>query len=158
MQSLVEDSLRLSLGREEVCCAKIVRDFQNVPSIQVEKHKAIEILVNLLSNARHACNESGRAEKRVTVRIATGVGCIRISVVDNGVGIPEENLTRIFNHGFTTRKDGHGFGLHTSSLAATQMGGSLTVQSDGLGHGASFTLQLPAPQEESTSSEQDPMP
>jgi signal transduction histidine kinase len=66
-------------------------------------------------------------------------------VIDNGVGILPENLTRIFNHGFTTRKDGHGFGLHSGALAAKEMGGSLNVHSDGPGQGAAFTLELPCP-------------
>ena len=64
--------------------------------------------------------------------------------MDNGIGIPPENLTRIFNHGFTTRKDGHGFGLHSGALAAKEMGGSLTVHSGGTGQGAAFTLELPS--------------
>jgi two-component system NtrC family sensor kinase len=59
------------------------------------------------------------------------------------VGIAPENLTRIFSHGFTTRTDGHGFGLHSAALAAQQMGGRLTAQSDGPGRGATFTLELP---------------
>jgi len=59
------------------------------------------------------------------------------------VGISAENLTRIFGHGFTTRKDGHGFGLHSGALTARELGGSLTVKSDGPGRGAMFTLELP---------------
>jgi len=114
-----------------------------VPPITVEKHKVLQILVNLIRNAKHACDESGRKDKQVTVRIAKGGGRITVSVTDNGVGIPPENMTRIFNHGFTTRKDGHGFGLHSGALAAKEMGGSLSVTSDGLGHGATFTLELP---------------
>ena len=102
--------------------------------------------MNLLRNAKHACQDSERADKQITVRLANGDGRVRISVIDNGVGIPPENLTRIFNHGFTTRKDGHGFGLHSSALAAKEMGGSLTVQSDGPGKGATFTLELPESQ------------
>jgi signal transduction histidine kinase len=66
-----------------------------------------------------------------------------VAVIDNGVGIPPENMTRIFNHGFTTRKNGHGFGLHSGALAAKEMGGTLSVQSDGPGCGAAFTLTLP---------------
>jgi two-component system, NtrC family, sensor kinase len=65
-------------------------------------------------------------------------------VKDNGEGIPEANLNRIFNHGFTTKKTGHGFGLHSGANAAREMGGSLTVHSDGPGHGATFILELPA--------------
>jgi signal transduction histidine kinase len=66
-----------------------------------------------------------------------------VQVIDNGVGIPAENLTRIFSHGFTTRRDGHGFGLHSSALAVRDLGGSIQVKSDGPGQGATFTLRLP---------------
>ena len=140
---LVEDSLRMkesALSRHQV---EVVREFEPVPTLNVEKHRLLQILVNLLRNAKLACQHSERADKRLTVRVANGEGRIRISVIDNGVGIPPENLTRIFNHGFTTRKDGHGFGLHSSALAAQEMGGSLTVHSDGAGLGATFTLELP---------------
>jgi signal transduction histidine kinase len=68
---------------------------------------------------------------------------VKTSVIDNGVGIPAENLTRIFAHGFTTRKGGHGFGLHSAALAAREMGGSLIAQSEGRGQGSTFTLELP---------------
>ena len=57
--------------------------------------------------------------------------------------IPAASLGRIFTLGFTTRKDGHGFGLHSAALAAAEMGGSLVAESDGLGQGATFTLELP---------------
>jgi signal transduction histidine kinase len=141
--NLVDDSLRMNedaLSRHSV---EVVREFANVPPLNVEKHKILQILLNLLRNAKHACQESERADKRLTVRVANGEGRIRISVIDNGVGIPPENLTRIFNHGFTTRKAGHGFGLHSGALAAKEMGGSLTVRSAGPGQGAEFTLELP---------------
>jgi signal transduction histidine kinase len=75
--------------------------------------------------------------------VVNGNGRIKISVIDNGVGIPAENMTRIFNHGFTTRKNGHGFGLHGSALAAKEIGGSLAAFSEGPGRGATFTLELP---------------
>jgi PAS domain S-box-containing protein len=146
--NLVEDSLRMNAGalsRHEV---EVIREFEDVPPLNVEKHKILQILVNLLRNAKYACDDSERADKRLTVRVVNGEGRIRISVIDNGVGIPPENLTHIFNHGFTTRKDGHGFGLHSGSLAAQEMGGSLTVHSDGVGQGAAFTLELPCPARE----------
>jgi len=79
----------------------------------------------------------------MTVSVTGEEGRIKIAVMDNGIGILPENLTRIFAHGFTTRKNGHGFGLHSGSLAAKEMGGSLTAESDGLGHGATFTLDIP---------------
>jgi ligand-binding sensor domain-containing protein/signal transduction histidine kinase len=145
VHSLVEDSLRMNLGAMERHGVKVIRDFQPVPPINIEKHKILQILVNLLRNAKYACDDSGRTDKRLTVRVANGNGRLKISVADNGVGIARENLTRIFNHGFTTRKNGHGFGLHSGALAAKEMGGSLMVHSDGPGKGATFTLELPMP-------------
>jgi signal transduction histidine kinase len=103
----------------------------------------LQILVNLVRNAKYACDDSGRSDKQVTVRVSNGEARVRIIVADNGVGIAPENLTRIFSHGFTTRKDGHGFGLHSGALAAREMGGTLQVRSDGPGQGATFTLELP---------------
>jgi ligand-binding sensor domain-containing protein/signal transduction histidine kinase len=141
---LVEDSLRMNeagLNRHQV---EVVREYAEVPPINVDKHRVLQILVNLIRNAKHACEDSARADKQMIVRVANGEGRIKISVHDNGVGISPENLARIFNHGFTTRKDGHGFGLHSGALAAKEMGGTLIVHSDGPGKGACFTLELPA--------------
>jgi ligand-binding sensor domain-containing protein/signal transduction histidine kinase len=141
--SLVEDSLRINVGAMGRHGVTIIRDFQDVPPINADKHKILQILINLLSNAKHACTESENADKKLTLRVFNGNGTLKVSVTDNGVGIPPENLTRIFSHGFTTRADGHGFGLHGSALAAKEMGGSLSVHSDGAGRGATFTLELP---------------
>ncbi len=141
---LIEDALKMnstSLMRHDVT---IVREFEAVPPIMVEKHKALQILVNLMRNATQAYDDSGRAEKKITLRVTQTPDHVRIAVVDNGAGITKENLTRIFAHGFTTKKDGHGFGLHSCALAAKEMQGSLTVHSDGPGTGATFTLELPS--------------
>jgi PAS domain S-box-containing protein len=148
--SLVEDSLRLNESALSRHGMEVVRELAKVPPMNVEKHKILQILVNLVRNAKHACDDSGRADRRLTVRVANGEGRVKISVVDNGIGIPLENLTRIFNYGFTTRKGGHGFGLHSSALAAKEMGGSLTARSGGPGQGADFTLELPCPTQENS--------
>jgi signal transduction histidine kinase len=104
----------------------------------------LQILINLLRNAKYALDEVKRADKRITVSIfAVNERNAHIVIADNGIGISEENLTRIFAHGFTTRQEGHGFGLHSGALAARAMGGSLSVASAGVGHGATFTLELP---------------
>jgi ligand-binding sensor domain-containing protein/signal transduction histidine kinase len=140
---LVEDALRMnasSLARHNI---QIIKEFEEARLITVEKQKVLQILVNLVRNAQDACDNSGREKKQLTLRVTHVDHCVQIAVCDNGVGIPAENLTRIFAHGFTTKKDGHGFGLHSGALAAKEMGGSLTVQSDGPGRGATFTLELP---------------
>jgi PAS domain S-box-containing protein len=143
IRGLVEDSLRMNEGAFSRHGVTLVRDFQDVPSITVDKHKVLQILVNVIRNAKYACDESGGGEKRVTVRVRASEGSMLIAVIDTGVGIPPENLERIFSHGFTTRKDGHGFGLHSCALAAKDLGGSLKGESAGPGQGATFTLTLP---------------
>jgi signal transduction histidine kinase len=141
---LVQDAVRMNAGALTRHNVRLVGEFQSeLPKITVERHKVLQILVNLIRNAKYACDESGAADKQIKVRVTHQQDRVRLSVIDNGVGIPLENLTRIFAHGFTTRKDGHGFALHSGALAAKEMGGSLTAQSDGPGTGAVFTLELP---------------
>ena len=143
IRALAEDSLRMNEGAFSRHGVTIVRDFGEVPLIQLDKHKVLQILVNVIRNAKYACSELTRGERRVTVRIRATPQSIIVAVIDSGIGIPRENLQRIFNHGFTTRPDGHGFGLHSSALAARELGGSLEAESEGPGRGATFTLTLP---------------
>lgn len=143
VRTLVEDSLRMNAEAFTRHGVALVREFSDVPAIRIDKHKVLQILVNLIRNAKFACEESHGSNKCVTVRIAKTETSVLISIMDTGVGIPAENLTRIFNHGFTTRAAGHGFGLHSSALAATDSGGSLRAASLGLGRGSTFTLELP---------------
>ena len=143
---LVEDALRLNMAALERHRIELVREFDsNTPAVCIDRHKVMQILINLLRNGKHAMEhmEEG-APRRMVIRIAAaGTDRTRITVTDNGIGIPPENMARIFNHGFTTKKDGHGFGLHSGANAAKEMGGSLTAHSDGPGKGATFTLELP---------------
>src|SRR5581483_6714200 len=104
---------------------QIVRDFQEVPPIPMDRHKLLQIFVNLASNARHALEEAGRRDRRLVLSLAVNDDSrVKITFAHNGVGIPAENLTRICSHGFTTKPNGHGFGLHSAALAAREMGGS----------------------------------
>jgi PAS domain S-box-containing protein len=144
LPELIEDALRIQGGAYERHGITTVREFESVPQISVDKHKAMQILVNLMSNAKYACDATNRTDKKVVLRLKiNGPIGVRIEVADNGMGIPKENLTRIFSQGFTTRKGGHGFGLHSGVLAAKELGGALTVHSEGAGQGATFALELP---------------
>ncbi len=146
---LVEDAIQMNVGAMERHRINVMREYSETPPILVEKHKVLQVLVNLIRNAKYACDDSEKPDRQIILRVANGNGRIKVSVIDNGVGIPAENMTRIFNHGFTTRKDGHGFGLHSGALAAKEMCGSLTAFSEGPGHGATFTLELPIKRETS---------
>ena len=140
---LIEDSLRLSAGAFTRHGIELCREFEPTPPITVDKHKVLQILVNLMRNAKYACDESGKKDRVLRLRVDGDGERVRISIIDNGVGIAPENMSRLFTHGFTTRASGHGFGLHSAVIAAQQLGGSLRAESAGLGHGATFILELP---------------
>jgi PAS domain S-box-containing protein len=142
-KDLVEDALRINAGAMERHGVAVVRDYADTPPVLVEKHKMLQVLVNLIGNAKYACEASAQSYKQLTLRVTHEDNRVRVSVIDTGVGISKENLTRIFGYGFTTKKDGHGFGLHSSALAAKEMGGRLTVSSEGPERGATFTLEIP---------------
>lgn len=143
-RAMVEDAVRLdaeSLTRHGV---SVERDFAAKTPVTADRHRVLQILVNLLRNAKQAILEAAPAQRRISIRtLSRSPGRLAIAVADNGIGISRENLPRIFRHGFTTKKEGHGFGLHNSVLFAREMKGDLTVQSDGPGLGSIFTLELP---------------
>jgi len=144
LDKLIEDALRLNaagLARHEV---KVEKHLAEVPSVLTDHHKVLMILVNLISNAKYALDVLPPEQRRLTVRLEhPAADHLLIQISDNGMGIAPELLTRIFEYGYTTRSDGHGFGLHSSAIAAQVLGGSLTAHSDGLGKGATFKLTLP---------------
>ncbi|HSV45550.1 MAG TPA: ATP-binding protein, partial [Ramlibacter sp.] len=143
MRELMEDALRInsdSLARHQVA---VIKDFAEVPQAQLDKGRVMQILVNLIRNATQAMSGVSDRPRRLTLRLDAAEACLRVSVEDEGTGIPQHNLTRIFAHGFTTRQNGHGFGLHSCALAAREMGGTLVARSDGPDRGATFTLELP---------------
>lgn len=145
--AVIEDALRVQETLLRKAGVSVVRNFQDIPSCSLHKSKFLQVLTNLIQNAKEATSENDKLNRIQEIVIATGQlesGDVFVSVSDNGCGIAAENLQRIFNHGFTTKQNGHGFGLHTSALAMTEMGGALRTHSDGLGHGSTFKLTVRA--------------
>jgi PAS domain S-box-containing protein len=141
---LLDEALQLSSSENKR--TGITLEFecpQEMPEVYADRHKVMQILVNLLTNARQAMLDQPEAERLIFISVAREADVVRISIRDNGCGIPQENLTMIFNHGFTTKKDGHGFGLHSAANSAKEMGGALWAESEGAGYGATFHLELP---------------
>jgi signal transduction histidine kinase len=147
IEGLIEDAFRMIHPGFERHRIEIRREFAGLPAMLADKHRILQILLNLLNNAKRALKESAGRERVLFVRMRrTGEGVVAVEIQDTGVGIAPENLTKIFAQGFTTRRGGHGFGLHSGVLAAQEMGGTLRVQSEGLGRGATFILELPLEQ------------
>ena len=142
---MMDDALRFADVRPEKFGIEIERQYdRGLPEISVTKGKILQTLVNLVKNAKEAILEQASATKKITLRtFQHDANFVRFEVTDTGMGIDEENLTKIFAHGFTTKSSGHGFGLHGSALAVKEMGGEIHVTSPGPGKGATFTIDLP---------------
>ncbi|MGD2095627.1 MAG: ATP-binding protein, partial [Phycisphaerales bacterium] len=144
LTELVEDAIQINIAGLERHGAVLKREFDELPDVEIDKQKVLQIVVNLINNAKYAVTAGSKENRLITTRIYKhNERNFRIEVSDNGIGISEENLTKIFNHGFTTKQSGHGFGLHSGALAAVELGGSLTAHSNGIEQGATFTLELP---------------
>ena len=122
----------------------IARAYEKVPLVLTDKSKLTQILVNLIQNAKDSVQKNpANLDKKISIFLKNKQDQIQIWVEDNGIGIPGENLDRIFSFGFTTKESGHGFGLHSSALAAKELGGWLRARSQGTNKGATFILALP---------------
>jgi signal transduction histidine kinase len=150
-EELLEEALRMSGDVISDAGVSIVRQYANAPPSALDKPRLLQILVNLIGNAAQAMEAIPEQSRRLTLSTAIirdeEGEWLHIMVRDEGEGISVDNPKRLFAHGFTTRKSGHGFGLHSSALAALEMRGRLTAHSDGPGRGATFTVELPFTQE-----------
>ena len=144
ISELLEDALRMNSGALTRHHVTVIKEYNDVPQVMGDKHRLLLILINLISNAKYAMSDLSNRPRQMTLGVKiVEDATLQISVKDDGEGIAPENMTRIFAHGFTTRKEGHGFGLHSCALAAIEMNGHLSAHSDGPGKGALFTLQIP---------------
>jgi PAS domain S-box-containing protein len=141
LAGVLDEAVHADLALCKAGGVMVDRDYEPLPDVLADRHKVLQIVLNLIRNARQA--SEGLPDPTVTLRLRRSDEHAVIDVIDHGCGISPENLTKIFVHGFTTKSDGHGFGLHASACAATEMGGSLSVRSDGIGRGAIFTLKVP---------------
>jgi len=144
LTELLDEAITLQFGIENSQRVRVNRDYCDLPEINVDKHRLLDIIVTLLSNAKDAISACNYRNPQITLRsLALDDGFLSIEVIDNGVGMSAGDLKRLFSHGFTTKKHGHGFGLHWASLAAREMDGSISADSDGPDCGSTFTVTIP---------------
>jgi signal transduction histidine kinase len=142
LSEIIEDALTMQSGTIDRHNINLVREYSDVPEIFVQKTKLVHIMVNLIKNAKDAMEGLTPDKKTLVLSVTQDNRAIFICVKDSGCGIPADNITKIFSHGFTTKKAGHGFGLHSCANYMKEMGGEIWAESGGLGKGASFTLKF----------------
>lgn len=146
LNEVVDLAIQMTCSSMEAKKIEIIKNYSFTESIITDKAKLLQILVNLFRNAYDAVLSLQKLRQKkliVWIRKSESKPCVEIIIKDNGVGIASESLTRIFSFGFTTKPNGHGFGLHSSAITATELGGSLKAESEGVGEGATFTIELP---------------
>lgn len=141
---IVEDALAVEQASLTKSRIEVIRDYEFMPEMLLDRHKVLQILINLIANANDALRQLEGIDRFITIRARNDAkGAFLVRVEDNGVGIAKEDQEKIFAQRFTTREHGHDLGLHHSALAAQEMGGNLRCESAGRGQGAAFTLELP---------------
>jgi signal transduction histidine kinase len=143
LRDLIEDALKINLEKMEQKSIQVVRKFDDMPDVHMDKHKVLQIIINLISNAKHALLDTDKNEKVLTLSLYEMNDEVVVEVSDTGIGINTDDLPHLFEYGFRKRKGGHGFGLHNSALVANELGGKIQVESDGIGQGACFKLIVP---------------
>jgi two-component system, LuxR family, sensor kinase FixL len=143
-EKLVDDAIAIAAGPAAAPHIRVQGEYASLSPVAIDRHRIFQVVLNLLTNACHAVATRDAGDGRIVVRIMTGAdGRLCFEVEDNGYGMAQENLRKVFNHGFSTKTEGHGFGLHDSANAMTELGGRLSAHSEGPGKGARFRFELP---------------
>jgi signal transduction histidine kinase len=144
LPELIENAIAINNAGLERNKIEVIREYEDFGNIFIDKHRTIQVLVSLIDNAEHALAESSNEPKQLKIRVTKADNNkVKIEISDNGIGIRQEDLNKIFSKGFTTKSSGHGFGLHGCQKAAKDMQGNITVNSSGPGQGTTFTLEIP---------------
>jgi len=145
LSDVVEDALTMQSVSTTRYGVRVQKDFHDIPQVPIQKTKLVHILINLIKNAKESMLGIQQQHRELAVSIDSNHDAIFVKIRDTGSGIAQENLEKIFSHGFTTKQNGHGFGLHSSANYMKEMGGRMWAESEGKGKGATFVLRFPHP-------------
>lgn len=144
LEELLEDVIILFSNRMRRLNINLERQYGEVPLFLSAKTKIQQVVINCLKNAIEALSSSDVVEKRLIIKMGfINQNSICVEITDNGVGIKKEHLKKLFSFGFTTKTEGHGYGLHNSVLIAKELGGDLRAVSGGVNQGATFIFEIP---------------
>ncbi len=143
LADIIDDAVTMQSGTIDRFRITIETDHQPVPEIPIQKTKLIHIIINLIKNAKEAMLDTEPDKRKLKITSQKDSTGTYVKITDTGEGVSKENLRKIFNHGFTTKKTGHGFGLHSSANYMTEMGGEIWAESEGMGKGTTFVLKFP---------------
>lgn len=141
---LMDEALAVNHELLEALEIVISREYDEIPQLIVDKHQVLEVLVDVIRNGCQAMALVSPKQLFVRAKLIPGPpDSVCLEIQDSGVGIPTDDLTKIFGQGYTTKDGGRGMSLHSGALVAKNLGGALRAHSAGLGHGATFSLELP---------------
>jgi signal transduction histidine kinase len=144
LSRIIEECLQVFAQQIKENQISIERNYLPLPAMKGERHKILQVLNNLISNAIDAFDALKQERKTVLLRLYPfEEKSVVLEINDNGKGMSSEVLEQIFVFGFSTKKNGHGFGLHSAANLANEMNGTLSVESSREGYGSIFRLQLP---------------
>ena len=126
---------------------QVIKKIDVLPMVPIQKNKLVHILINLIKNAKESMQDTAPNQRKLTIVAKKTDHHVYIRFSDSGKGIESSRLNKIFTHGFTTKKDGHGFGLHSCANYMSEMRGRIWAESEGINKGATFVLEFKLPDE-----------
>ncbi|MBO1319880.1 response regulator [Acanthopleuribacter pedis] len=142
LNGIINNVLQFQKRNLDAAEIQVIRDFEELPELPLQKGKLTKVLVHLIDNAIDASLAQG-GERTLTLRtrLLKDQG-VRLEVIDKGAGIPKEHVSRIFTQGFSTKAGNSGYGLHYCANAIQEMRGRIDVKSEGTGKGACFIVDF----------------
>jgi signal transduction histidine kinase len=139
---IIDDVLLMEKASLEKATVQIVKKIRKVPNINAQKNKTMHVLINLIKNGKEAMMANDILRRVLTISVYDNFEYVVVEINDCGTGIASENTSRLFTYGFTTKSNGHGFGLYSCAQYMKEMNGLITAESAGLGLGSTMILKF----------------
>lgn len=144
LQAVVEEAIACCRAKldDEMISVEIAGSLRT--SVCSDHSLLLQTMINIIGNARHAMRDNCDRARILSIGTEHTEETVRLLFRDNGCGMTQETIQRVFDAHFTTRESGTGLGLHFCALTLNRLGGSIRTHSDGPGLGAMFILEFPS--------------